>query len=327
MPPDASSASPRPHRTLRIVLWTSIAAAVLVIALNFLLAPRGGFVHVQKFPAYKGTLTVYTSTYWKAASGEKVVGLIEYDPLSGSVSYLISPSTPTASVVTPSTYHDHHALIVQSSTTTLNLVSLNLLTQASKTVASIPTGEGSFGQSVWSPDGSRIAYVMFAKTGMPKLFVTGAGTGTSSIPFGVPLAFSPNGTQVMLDTRPFLSAVDVATGKKMDLTRVAFAPSGVKDQALYASPSGNFIITTQPTDSLARVYHVDWTLHTISAAGVIPLEKGSSLVLNPADQVLVTAKGGFSKAYKLSATAAPALVAVYNFHLPDSVNIISWNTP
>jgi hypothetical protein len=135
---------------------------------------------VLKFKPYAGSLVVFSDAVWKAPSGENVQGLISYEPVSGKVSYLIPPDSQNASVITPAMYSDNHALVVQRSASTTSLVSLDLNTQTAAPIASLANSEGTFGQTLWSADGSRVAYVVYSKTGASSLHVSGSPPRTSS---------------------------------------------------------------------------------------------------------------------------------------------------
>jgi hypothetical protein len=277
---------------------------------------------VLKFKPYAGSLVVFSDAVWNAPTGEKVQGLISYEPASGKVSYLIPPDSQNASVITPGMYWNNHALAVQRSATTTNLVSLDLATQTTKTIDSLPSDEGTFGQALWSADGSRVAYVVYSKTGGTSLRVS--GESADKIVFGVPLAFSPDASQLLVDARPVLHWVDVASGTSGNLEGVdVTSTTGTTRVSL----SGNYLLTVQQGEPVAKVYRIDWKTHTATPDGVIPMPEESDLALNAHDQVLVTPKSGLSKAYQLSDEGTHGLVGLYDFKLPESVHIISWNTP
>jgi hypothetical protein len=118
--------------------------------------------------------------------------------------------------------------------------------------------------------------------------------------------------------------VDAETGTGGMIEGIAFSQSG---ETVQVSPSGAFILTRLEGETVAKVYRIDWETHTVTPDGAIPVPEQSDLAINGRDQVLVTPEGGLSKAYQLSANGSHALVGLYDLKLPESVHIISWNTP
>jgi len=319
-PFDAPVTKHRP-RKLVLAVWASIALAILVIALGYIFLPKG-LMHVQRFEPYQGTLLLLANTQWEAPSGEKVQGLISYDPSSKSVSYAIPPfSTYSLFSINSSSLFQDRLLTVRNEDSSIDLVIVDLKTQEAEEIDSISADAGIFGQSFWSSDGTRIAYVIYPLEGTPSLRVT--GDGVADLGFGIPLTFSPTAEEVLIDTRPMLTTINIESGERVEFAGVAF--SSYQEESVYAAPTGNYVIALLSGDRFARVYQMDWNSHAAVMRGVIPIKEGSSMVFNTNDQVLITSDG-LSKAYQLSESGTHTTIGVYDFELPADVRIISWNS-
>lgn len=226
----------------------------------------------------------------KDKEGIPYSGTVLYDPTTEKYSYI---ATEDKGHVTPlglsafSSGSDYLALRAGDSSTDFVVYDRSMLAPV-RTVKQVSSGS-TVSSIAWSNDGKQFAYVSNEPAAAPQLVVENvdASIPAKKLKPSLPIGFSPDGTKILAQSTPMLSAINLADGSVSQMSGAAFANPDTK---FMLSPGGNYLITL--SEKQIDLYSVSWDNGTLQLMGQIPLKDSlADAVFSGENELLIRENG------------------------------------
>jgi hypothetical protein len=267
----------------------------------------------------QGSLVLFLPTQWQSPTKEAFTGIVEYTPSSNSASNVIPPDSMTVISAAAQSFSADgvHVLAIQNATSS-QLVSFNRLSQSVDSVIKTLSENGRFTSFVWSPDGSRVAYLAIDPGKASGLGVSGASVA-DDLGNGTPLMFSPDSAQLLVIDKNELEMIDLASGSRTSVSD-AFSPNGF---TIIPSLSGHYLLAVPAGENqTATIVRVDWKARSFEKVGYLQTDSGS-ILFTPEDKLLQIKENGIGYEYQVTDDGLKSSGA-YILKLPNGSKALYW---
>lgn len=252
--------------------------------------------------------------------GLPYTGTVRYNPVSETYSYIAIEDGGVATPIGPEAFSPSSSvyLAMQGSDLVLfdSVTLLPVRDIQSFEIGTLPS------RVAWSPDGSKIAYLVVGVP-IPALMIEDVdSTGEPSSPGAdIPLGFSPDGTKIL--TRGTSTPMLIGLGEDaFTYTLTSGVATDDPQTKLILSPSGQYLVSIRET--VAEWYEVDWDKASFTSLGTVSLPPDAIDVLFTYDDSLLTRKGGEDTVdiYSYDTNTAEIAGTTFSLSLPDNSHII-----